>query len=59
MKKSAPRSKQQQRQGVIEDRGGHHYAEYREDGQHVDSATYPTEQECADWLWLLYKIEAD
>lgn len=35
-----------------------HYVEYRENGQHVDSATFATIRECEDWLMRLYNIEA-
>jgi hypothetical protein len=35
-----------------------YHVEYQENGEHVDSATYASVEECEDWLWTLYKIEA-
>jgi hypothetical protein len=35
-----------------------YHVEYQENGEHVDSATFASVEECEDWLWTLYKIEA-
>lgn len=52
-KKTAPRKR-----GLIKPKGKIFYVEYQEAGKHVDSATYPTREECEGWLMHLYNLEA-